>query len=141
MVKVISKLSLDRLERSDASVAKVWRWMEANPSSTPDQILSGVGVTKSCCHRCLKRLVSTGWATRTKYPLGRTFHYLVSREGREETSDPIGLRLGVLKKRLTGVSMAAREARYSGLAMTMGQALAQIEKDIVEIRDELYVGK
>lgn len=88
----------------------------------------------------LSRLRSLGWVERVRVSNSRSNIFTASSDGREEkVKPPLHQRVENLRKRLTKVSQKAHEARYTGLAGSMGIALAEIEKDIIQIRDDLYV--
>lgn len=136
---IIKTLTLESLRGSDAVVAQVWRFLLENPQSTIADICEGLGLFGNSQSEKVRRLVSQGWACRSgSGTQGKPYRY-TALVNENPTPRPLNERLSEIRKELTRIARKAHEARYTALAGKMGAALAEIEKEITEVRERLYV--
>ena len=136
----LKTLTLEVLENHPSHIAQVWRGIRAAPAglSLAD---AGKEIGARVQSTSVTRLVREGWV-KTKGGKGNRWCpriYIACTDVQPKERDKPGERLARARRRLTKVSKRAHDARYTAISGKMSLALAAIEKEVVEIRETLYL--
>ncbi len=134
-------LSLEMLQTSDRSTARLWRaFKDGNCNTCPDAANSA-GMKRSRARHHLVRLIDQGWLVRTGR-VGKQLQYAATEESRIELPGPVkigstdaGRRIRQIKYRLTKMRAKVASARTSALPLEMGRALKDVEKECQILKD------
>jgi len=134
----LRRITLEELESSPARVARIWRELSLYPAGTT---IAALESADAGAYQQLGRLVRLGWVERLR---GRGTKadpsvYLARTDGRESQLSDRGERLGAARRRLTRLAKKAHDARYTAISGKMAAALMDIEKEAVEIREQIYL--
>lgn len=135
---MIRNLTLEKLESSEEPAAVLWRLLRTQKLST-NEIAEALGWTFNQVANRTKPLRQQGWirCASGRGTRSRPFRWSAFVVKQSPASETPGAIMRRARRRLSGIQKQAHEARFSGLASTMARALQSIEKEAVEIRDEL----
>jgi hypothetical protein len=131
-------ITLEKLEASEEIIGKLWRALRESSDGLTEKELALI-VHDYGFNQTLRRLTRLKWAYRQGNGTRTEPYRYFAVENEEPPPQHIGQRLSGLRRDLTRISQKAHTARYTALAGKMGAALAEIEKEILEVREQLYV--
>ena len=127
--------ALKDLENGATIPSRVWRDMreKGKPTVTADVLCGTVNVHSM--HSAIYRLTEQGWVVKVGMRGKEALYEALTAARRREPVPPSPRCMA--KQRLTWCAKKAGEARRTGLARDMAQALFELEKVIREIRESL----
>lgn len=126
----------EEMETADFRPSRLWRAFRAKGPCTLLDLGFSPGEYASA-HSVMQLLKQRGWIRYVgKHGAAYIMEALESPIAPEAPA-PATNRIGSAKKALTRCIKSAEKGRRSGLAVEMGQALRDLEKDLREIRDSL----
>lgn len=133
-------ITLKNLESSDAFSAQLWRWFRDHPRTTTKEAAAGLGIGNCQVQARVADFVRLGWLARVPSQT-RAHRFVALDSGEERRRGTPSSDLQPIRARLTAIARRAEAARRTGLAVQMGQALSEIEKEAREIRESLIARK